>query len=249
MTFRFQSLLGAVAVLGAASSLPSPVFAGEKKAAKRADVPKGAIVLFDGSEKSLTENWVKRYTTDKTPEWNLTKAGTMTPKNGDVATKQEFRDFHLHVEFNVPFLPNNHGQERGNSGIGLQGRYEIQILDSYGLASPGSGDCGAVYSKVAPLVNATLPPKTWETYDIVFRAPRFDGENVVEKPRVTVILNGQIVQNNTLIPDMTGIQFAQYKSMAPTGPILLQDHGFPVQFRNVWIVPLPEKGSDSYEGK
>ena len=220
---------------------------GEKKAGikQKADLPKGAIVLFDGTAKSVTDNWVKRYTTDKQPEWVL-KNGTITPKSGDIATKQEFRDFHLHVEFNVPYLPNNKGQERGNSGIGIHGRYEIQILDSYGFASPGSGDIGAVYSKVAPLVNASLPPKTWQTYDIMFRAPRLDGDNVVEKPRVTVILNGQVVQNNTIIPDMTGIQYQQYKSMAPAGPIVLQDHGYAVQFRNVWVVPLPEKGSDTY---
>ena len=250
MKLRNNGLCGVIAALAIGGIFANPASAGDKKvgAAKRADLPKGAIVLFDGTEKSLTDNWVKRRSTTAKPEWIL-KAGAMMPKASDITTKQEFGDFHLHLEFNVPFLPNNHGQARGNSGIGIHGRYEIQILDSYGAAIPGSGDCGAVYSRVAPLVNATLPPKTWETYDIMFRAPRFEGDKVTQNPRVTVILNGQIVQNNTEIPGMTGIQFEQYKSMAATGPIVLQDHGYPVQFRNIWIVPLPAKGSDLYEAK
>src|SRR5437016_1567298 len=123
-------------------------------------------------------------------------------------------------------MPNAHGQARGNSGVGLHGRYEIQILDSYGIADPGSGDCGGVYSLAAPLVNACKPPREWQTYDILFRAPRFDNTgHVVEEPRVTVLQNGIAVQNNQEITWMTGIQYSQFKDMARTGPIVLQDHG------------------------
>ena len=121
-------------------------------------------------------------------------------------------------------MPNAHGQERGNSGVGLHGRYEIQILDSYGIADPGSGDCGAVYGQAAPLSNACKPPLQWQSYDIAFRAARLDAAGkVVENPRVTVFQNGIPVQNNQEIKRMTGIQYSQYTEMGKSGPILLQE--------------------------
>ena len=221
----------------------------EPLAAAKAALPKGAVVLFDGTQASLDENFVKRNARSEKTKWQIQKGGSMVPHDGDIVTKQEYGDFMLHVEFASPLMPEAHGQERGNGGIGLQGRYEIQILDPNGAQIPGSGDLGAVYSKVAPLMNAALPPKTFQTYDIIFRAPRFDGDTLTEKPRVTVILNGLVVQNNTIIPDMTGIQYGDYKSMGKTGPIIIQGDHSPIQYRNIWIMPLPEKGSDTYESK
>jgi hypothetical protein len=205
----------------------------------------GAIVLFSGKPAELRSRWLSRYR-QRPAAWNI-KNGAMVAGGGDIVTRQAFQDFLLHVEFKEPSMPNAHGQERGNSGVGLHGRYEIQILDSYGIADPGSGDCGAVYSQAAPLFNACKPPLQWQTFDIAFRAPRFDAAGkVVENPRVTVFQNSILVQNNQEIKGMTGIQFRQYQEMAKTGPLLLQDHGMPVQFRNVWVRPLPPHGALHY---
>jgi hypothetical protein len=203
------------------------------------------LVLFSGKPEELREHWLRR-SSGQPAAWKIDN-GAMVAGGGDIVTRQQFQDFLLHVEFRVPFMPNAHGQARGNSGIGLHGRYEIQVLDSYGIADPGSGDCGAVYDQAAPLFNACKPPLEWQTYDISFRAPRFDdGGKVVENPRVTVVQNGTLVQNNQEIKRMTGIQSSQYREMAPTGPIVLQDHGNPVQFRNVWVLPLPPHGALHY---
>ena len=167
---------------------------------------------------------------------------------GDIVSKQDFTDFQLHVEFKIPFEPGSKDQGRGNSGVGLQSHYEIQVLNSYGYARPGKGDCGAVYSQFAPLVNATRPPETWQTYDITFRAPRFgEDAKVSEKARVTVVHNGITVQNNQEINGPTGI--GGDRPLDKPGPIYLQDHGHAVQFRNIWVLPLPDKGSDKYESR
>lgn len=204
-----------------------------------------AVVLFSGKPDELAANWRKR-SSNEPAAWRIVD-GAMVVGGGDIMTKQEFRDFHLHVEFRTPDMPNASGQGKGNSGIGLMARYEIQVLDSYGIEVPGKGDCGAVYGMVAPLLNACRLPRVWQTYDIIFRAPRL-GENkaIVEKPRVTVIQNGIVIQNNVDIDGMTGIQWQQDREPAATGPIVLQDHGNAVEYRNIWIVPLPEKGSDKY---
>src|SRR5205823_2688657 len=137
------------------------------------------------------------------------------------------------------------GQAKGNSGAYLQGRYEIQILDSYGIAMPGKGDCGSVYTQSAPLLNACKPPLQWQTFEIFFRAPRFDATGKrAEKARVTILQNGITVQNNTEIDGPTGS--ARRAQEAATGPIVLQYHRSPVRFRNIWILPLPPQGSARY---
>jgi len=203
------------------------------------------IVLFSGKAEDLAANWVKRGG-DQPAAWKI-EGDAMVVGGGDIMTKDEFSDFHLHVEFRCPDMPNATGQAKGNSGIGLLGRYEIQVLDSYGIPTPGKGDCGAVYDKAAPLINACRPPMVWQTYDIIFRAPRFDANKAMtEKPRVTVIQNGIVVQNNVEIDGMTGIQWQRDKDPAPSGNIVLQDHGNRVEYRNIWLVRLPEKGSDKY---
>ncbi len=207
-------------------------------------VPKDphVFVLFSGSQDELNANWVQGG--NQSPTWEV-KNGAMTTTKSSIFTKQKFKDFHLHVEFKVPYMPEAHGQERGNSGIGLLNTYEIQVLDSYGFKEPGSGDCGAVYSQFAPLVNACKPPLSWQTYDISFHAAHFDAEGkVVEKPRVSVFQNGLCVQNNQEINGGTGIGG---KADVKEGPIQLQFHNNTVQFRNVWIVPLPAEGAKHYE--
>ena len=216
-------------------------------AAVRKPVPppatKGVIVLFSGKAEEIAANFYKRGTTEDAT-WKV-KGSAVTAGGGDIVTKQKFTDFQLHVEFKTPDMPEARGQAKGNSGVFMQGRYEIQVLDSYGIADPGTGDCGALYGKAAPLANACKPPLEWQTYDILFRAPRFDAEGKqTENARITVLQNGITIQNNTVIPGPTwGETFGDLKD---PGPIVLQDHGNPVQYRNVWVLPLPLQGADHY---
>ncbi len=204
----------------------------------------GLVVLFSGKKEEIKQNWMMRGShTDSV--WQYHK-GAMISTQGDMISKEKFTDIRLHVEFWEPYEPNNHGQDRSNSGVAPYGLYEIQVLDSYGIASPGSGDCGAVYSQSAPLFNACKPPLQWETYDIIFRAPRWDASgHKTDNARVTVLLNGICVQNNTVIPGPTGINYGRPEHPGP-GPLLLQYHGHPVQFRNVWLQELPPAGANHY---
>lgn len=203
--------------------------------------PHRAVVLFDG--KNL-EHWVQRRS-GAPAAWPL-EDGAMITQGGDIQTLELFQDFFLHLEFRVPDSPPEvKGQGRGNSGVYLQGRYEIQVLDSWGILEPGQGDCGALYNYAAPLVNACKRPEEWQSYDIVFRAPRFDAQGKLsEQARVTVLQNGLVIQNNILLNGQTG--GAINEDYAEPGPLLLQDHGNPVRFRNVWILPLPLYGADHY---
>jgi 3-keto-disaccharide hydrolase len=202
--------------------------------------PPGAVVLFNGSDLS---HWQTRR--GRPAAWRIADEVMITSR-GDIASQEKFTDFQLHVEFRVPNMPEAHGQEKGNSGVFLQGRYEIQVLDSYGFKVPGKGDCGAIYNQYAPLVNACKPPMEWQTYDAFFRGARVDGSGQVTEPaRVTVLQNGITIQNNVQLLGPTGAAIDD--KVGEPGPILLQDHGHPVQYRNVWVVPLPLKGSDQYE--
>lgn len=216
---------------------------GSAQATLGAVAPPGAKILFDGSNLSH----FTRAGSDQPANWKV-EDGAMTAGDGSIQTKDQFQDFQLHLEFMTPYMPDKTGQARGNSGVIIQRRYEIQVLDSYGKASPGTGDCGAVYSQSAALVNACKPPLEWQSYDIVFRAPRYSGGKMVDKPRVTVFQNGILVQNNTEIEGFTAAHngFAGQDVSTP-GPIELQDHGNPVQYRNVWIKELPLKGNEKYE--
>ena len=203
---------------------------------------KGVEILFNGKEKQQQENWVFG---DGTPANWLLIDHALQSKKQNIKTKKHYKNFQLHAEFKVPYMPEAKGQGRGNSGIGLQGVYEIQVLDSFGIAEPGSGDCGSVYNQSAPLTNACKPPLEWQSYDITFRAPRYKNGKKTENARVTVFLNGVLVQNNTEIPGGTGIGGDEPKTEA-AGPIVLQYHGNDVQFRDVWIKPLPEHGALHY---
>ena len=189
--------------------------------------PEGATVLIGPSLEAWTSGG------DKPATWPIAD-GVATVAKGNIRTKASFGDFKLHVEFNVPLMPEAKGQARGNSGVYLQGNYELQVLDSYGL-KPQSNDCGAIYQQVIPLVNACLPPGEWQAYDITFRAARREAGKVVQKARLTVIQNGQLIINDREIsPTPGGVGGIEE---GEPGPIMLQDHGNAVRFRNLWIVP------------
>lgn len=197
-----------------------------------ATAPKDARVVFDG--KSL-DGFTTR--DGKAASWKLVDGAVEVNGGGDVVSKATFGDALIHVEFRSPDMgANAHGQERGNSGVYLHGRYEIQVLDSYGLA-PELGDCGAIYGKKVPEVNACRKPNEWQSYDIRFTAPRFDAQSKkVANARVTVWQNGIPIHKDVEIDGPTGGALGQAETA--TGPLLLQDHGNPVRYRNVWIQPL-----------
>lgn len=216
------SLLTAVAIVLAADVKPNDSSLGKKPA-------DGGIVLFDG--KNL-DAWVKR--DGKQPaDWPI-EDGVFTVGRGNIMTAKPFGDFELHLEFNIPYMPKARGQARGNSGVYLGGIYELQVLDSYGLKLQNN-DCGAIYHQVTPSVNACKPPLQWQSYDITFHKARVENGKVVKKARVTVIQNGiKIIDDAEISPCPAG---ADNKEGEP-GPLLLQDHGNAVQYRNIWIKPL-----------
>lgn len=192
--------------------------------------PDGAIVLFDG--KSL-EGWAKP---DGGPApWKLVDGGAMQVGGGNMVTKEKFDGpFRLHVEFRVPYMPDKSGQGRGNSGVYVQGRYEVQVLDSYGLTSKNN-DCGGIYGIAAPKVNACKAPTVWQSYDIDFTPPVFVDGKKTEPARMTVRHNGELIHEDVKVTsDNTASGLGGDPSKA--GPIMLQDHGNPVQFRNVWLL-------------
>jgi len=204
--------------------------------------PNNAVVLFNGKD---LNNWTTR--NGKPAGWKVEdEILHVVPGTGDIMTCERFADFFLHLEFRCPDMPEATGQAKGNSGVFLQGRYEIQVLDSYGINIPGKGDCAAIYDQFAPLVNACRPPMQWQTYDVVFRGPRLnDRGEVTEGPRVTLLHNGLVVHNNVELPGVTG--GALDEDVGTAGPLLLQDHKDLVAYRNIWAVPLPLEGSDTYE--
>jgi hypothetical protein len=171
--------------------------------------------------------------------WKLLGDGAMEigPRGGSLVSKEVFGDHQIHLEFRTPFMPEARGQSRGNSGVYIQGRYEVQILDSYGLEGLDN-ECGGIYRVSRPRVNMCAPPLQWQSYDIDFRAPRFDAQgNKTANARVTVSHNGVPIHEDLEIPGQTGGGDAS--NFDKPGPLLLQDHGNPVQFRNVWVL-LPE---------
>ena len=204
--------------------------------------PANAFVLFNGKDLS---NWTALDGGE--PGWAV-EDGILqvVPRSGNILHTEPLTDFCLHLEFRCPDMPEATGQGKGNSGVFLQGLYEIQVLDSSGVNIPGTGDCGAFYLESAPLVNACRPATEWQTYDVCFRAPRLnEAGEVSEHARATVLQNGIVIQNNVQISGPTGS--ASNKPVETAGPLLLQDHGDRVAYRNIWAVPLPLKGSDTYE--
>ena len=188
------------------------------------------IILFDGTN---TDMWTNL---DGTPINWILEDGAMTVNHGCIVSKVAYGDAHIHLEWREPDMPGKTGQEKGNSGVYIHGCYELQVLDSYGVDPVGLGDCGAIYSLYPPRVNACKPPLEWQTYDIYLRAARMDGDTVVEPAIVTILQNDQVIHNNQILPHHTpgGV----YSKVVAEGPLMLQDHGNPVSFRNIWIEKL-----------
>jgi len=246
-THSFRRLLGMLALVGTVGGLMAPRLHAVPRAKQALQAPtvfnlsttppKGAVVLISGKQEEMSANWYKRRSNDPAP-WTYDATGATVPTKVDITSKQEFGDAYVHAEFRSVTDANGKVIGSGNSGVGLMGRYEVQILNSYGRPVE-SHECAALYSQKAPIVNACKPGGQWQTFDIVFRAPRFDNDNkVIEKPRATVFLNGILVQNNEEFNGPTGIQYEVYKTEAKTGPLVLQGDHDPVQFRNVWVAPL-----------
>ncbi|MGC8667616.1 MAG: 3-keto-disaccharide hydrolase [Chthonomonadales bacterium] len=195
--------------------------------------PPGALVLFDGRD---AREWV-HLRTGKPVQWLLEDGALVVqPRTGDIVTIRRFRDFRLHLEFQLP-SPGPDDPEHGNSGVILHNLYEVQIINSFGRDRPGSGDCGAIYRQAAPEVNACKAPGEWQSLDVVFRAPRFDAAGKMLQPAcVTVWLNGSEIHRDRALLGPTGSR--KGLPITAVGPVVLQDHRSRVRFRNIWVVPL-----------
>jgi len=204
-----------------------------------AQAPSDAIVLFDGT--TLENEWTNGK--GEKPEW-VVADGCFTVKKGTgtIKTKRQFEDYQLHIEWRSPAEVVGESQGRGNSGIFMQGIYEVQVLDNYNNRTYRNGQAGSIYKQHPPLVNACKAPGVWQTYDIIYTAPRFneDGITYFTPPTVTVLHNGVLVQNNVKMRGPTeyiGVPEYTVKKHGP-GSIELQDHGNPVSYRNIWIREL-----------
>ncbi len=201
--------------------------------------PSDAIVLFDGASLSGWESL------DGTPaQWKL-ESGYMevVPGTGNIRTTEQLGDCQLHLELAEPSVVKGESQGRGNSGVFLMARYEIQVLDCYDNPTYPDGTSGGIYGQFPPLVNACRPPGEWQTYDIIWEAPRFEGDSVVKPAFVTVVQNGIVLHHRTELRGVTNHRvLTTYEPHPPAGPLMLQDHGDLVRFRNIWYRPL--KGYD-----
>jgi 3-keto-disaccharide hydrolase len=191
--------------------------------------PSDAIVLFDGRDLS---SW----TTTK-QAWKVENGYVeVLPGGGDLRTKERFGDVQLHVEWAAPAQARNTSQNRGNSGIFLQGRYEVQVLDSFDNPTYADGQTGAIYGQWPPLVNPTRRPGDWQAYDIVFEAPRFDGDRLVTPAYLTVFLNGVLLHHHKEVMGPTVYRaLAKYAPQPAEDALVLQDHQQPVRYRNIWV--------------
>jgi hypothetical protein len=197
--------------------------------------PSDAIVLFDG--KSLSE-WNGR---DGRAQWTVADGAlTVAAGTGDIVTRRAFGDVQLHIEWRTPARVEGEGQGRGNSGVFLMERYEVQVLDSHGNETYVNGQAGAVYKQYPPLVNASRPPGEWQSYDIFFTAPRFRADGTLERPAtITVLQNGVLVQNHVEVRGTTtNVGEPRYQRHPEKAPLKLQDHVNPVSYRNIWIREL-----------
>lgn len=197
--------------------------------------PADAYILFDGSS---TDQW--EHLNGKAVGWKVADgAMTVAAGTGDIQTKKAFGDCQLHLEWRSPSVIEGEGQGRGNSGVFLQGMYEVQILDSYQNRTYSNGQAGALYKQQMPLVNPLRPVGQWNTYDIIYKAPQFNADGVkVASAYVTVLINGVLVQNHVEIKGTTEYIGLPKNPVHGAGPIKLQDHSNPVSFRNIWIREL-----------
>ncbi|MFH1738868.1 MAG: DUF1080 domain-containing protein [bacterium] len=192
--------------------------------------PEGAVVLMDGTEKTFHDEWIIQ------PRWILDKEGSAQISGSSILTKKEFGDAQYHVEFCTPFMPESRDQARGNSGVYVHGRYEVQVLDSF-ADEPQDNLCGGIYKIAKPLENACLPPLEWQTYDITFHPPRFDASGKkIKDAEITVKQNGTVIHDKLVMKTTTPGGVSEKET--PKGQFLLQDHGDRVRYRNVWIKPL-----------
>lgn len=212
-----------------------PVVTPGAKFSDMAPAPADAIVLFDGKDLS-------KWTGDGgQARWKVENGYMEANHTGSIQTKDEFGDFQLHVEFASPEKVEGSSQGRGNSGVFLHGRYEVQVLDSFNNPTYPDGQAGALYGQQPPRVNAVRGPGQWQTYDIVFEGPRFEGDKLVKPAYVTVILNGVVLHHRQeLIGTSVHQAVGKYSPYNSKGPIALQDHQNPTRFRNIWIRPLRE---------
>jgi len=206
---------------------------------KPGDPPSDAIILFDGSN---TDKWESKKSKGKPAPWKIVDSNYMevVPGSGDIQTTLKFGDCQLHIEWSAPDIVESQGQGRGNSGVFLQDRYEVQILDSYRNRTYKNGQAASIYKDYAPLVNAMKIPDEWNSYDIIYKAPRFNSQGNIDYPAtITVLHNGVLVQNHAVINGLTlynGLH--TYGDAHGDDVISLQDHGNKVQFRNIWIRKL-----------
>ncbi|MSR48207.1 MAG: DUF1080 domain-containing protein [Planctomycetes bacterium] len=195
--------------------------------------PADAVVLFDGTDLS------KWSSGGGDARWNVVDGCAEVNGTGDIETRAAFGDCQIHLEWCAPLPPSGDSQGRGNSGIYFMGRYEVQVLDCFGNKTYPDGQAAALYGQKPPLVNACRPPGEWQSYDIVFEAPRFDGDKLAKPARVTVLHNGVVVHHAQEYVGATGHrEVGQYSRHEDRLPIRLQDHGSPVRYRNIWLRPL-----------
>ena len=235
MRICLGTLLLAVAV--SAAELPQPVAVDPGGPGK---APSDAVVLFDGKDLSA---W--RQTAGGPAQWAV-ENGEIVCKtgSGDIMTQESFGSAQIHVEFATPDQKGAKGQARGNSGVYVQGRFEVQVLDSYENPTYADGSAAAIYKQAPPLVNASRPPEQWQSYDIIFHAPKCFGDHVIAPATMTILHNGVLVQDRFELHGATpGGLKGPYEPCKP-GPILLQDHIHPdvaetaLRFRNVWVRKL-----------
>ncbi|EIA07543.1 DUF1080 domain-containing protein [Flavobacterium frigoris] len=203
---------------------------------QQGEAPSDAIILFDGKNMG---QWVSQRDNSKAAAWKIVNNDYMevVPDAGGIQTKMQFGDCQLHMEWSAPDVVVDGGQWRGNSGVFFQNRYELQVLDSYNNRTYSNGQAGSIYKDHPPLVNAMKTPLEWNSYDVVYTAPRFKANGLIDAPaRITVFHNGVLVQNNATINGLTlysGLH--NYPSSHGEDVISLQEHGCKTQFRNIWI--------------
>jgi hypothetical protein len=197
--------------------------------------PSDAVILFDGSDLS---GWEQEK--GGPARWKVEQGYVeVAPGTGDIRSRQQFGDCQLHLEWVAPAEVKGNSQGRGNSGVFLMGLYEFQVLDCYNNPTYADGTTAAIYGQYPPLVNACRRPGEWQTYDIIWTAPRFDDDGVVSPAYATVVQNGVVVHNHRKLLGPTGHKdVTPYRAHPPTGPLKLQDHGDLVRYRNIWYRPL-----------